>query len=102
MRRTLIVSLLIVVVASLAPAAVWHPIPQGRPAPDLALSAEDAALIAAGTMFDEDPECPDLTDPNAPPNRYICELLARARYVLGLTTCSEYKQEWTDCQSIPD
>ena len=82
MRRKLLVSLLVTSVASLALGAVWQPV------------AQETALQVT---FDDDPECPDLTDPNAPLNRYACELGARIEYELGLITCSEYVDKWLDC-----
>ena len=79
-RRLLCSLLLIVTAASLSSGAMWQPV-----------------------AVDDDPDpCPDLTNPNAPPNRLFCELLARIDYLLGITTCDEYKDEWTDCQGIPN
>ena len=100
MRIRLLCSLLLIVTAaSLSSGAIWQP-PAQEPALQ-PISVEDAALIAM-MVFDDDPECPDLTDPFAPPNRHFCELGCWIEYLLGMKTCSEYVDCWLDCQGIPN
>ena len=71
MSRKLLGSLLMIAATvSLTSAAIWQPLPQ-QLIPQPTVSAEDAALIAQ-MMFDEEEDCPDLTNPNAPPNRHFC------------------------------
>ena len=51
-----------------------------------------------GSVTDDDEECPDLSDPNAPPAVYFCQLSARIDYVLGLIDCDEYKLRVAACE----
>ena len=47
----------------------------------------------------EDEECPDLTDPFAPIEVYLCQLGARVEYLLELIDCDEYKKRVAACSS---
>ena len=52
-----------------------------------------------GSATDDDEEdCPDLSDPNAPPDVYVCQLFARIEYLLGLIDCDEYKLRVAACE----
>lgn len=42
-------------------------------------------------------DCEDLSDPNADSNVYACQLIARIRFLLDLTTCAEYIVEHNAC-----
>ena len=54
----------------------------------------------AGPATDVDDDCPDLSDPNAPPDVYFCQLIARIEYLLGLIDCDEYKKRVKECTPI--
>ena len=60
------------------------------------------ALIAGKPLGsvtdDEEEDCPDLTDPGAPTEVYLCQLGARAEYLLGLIDCDEYKLRVAACE----
>ena len=47
---------------------------------------------------DEEEDCPDLSDPNAPPDVYFCQIVARMDYLLGLIDCDEYKLRVAACE----
>ena len=50
-----------------------------------------------GALDDEEEDCPPLPDPNADPDVYICQIVARLDYLLGLLTCAEYKTAYAAC-----
>lgn len=41
--------------------------------------------------------CPDLSDPSAPADVYLCQLLERVRFDLGQYTCTEYVTAHNAC-----
>jgi hypothetical protein len=58
------------------------------------------ALIAGkptGSLTDDEEDCPDLSDPNAPAEVYLCQLGARIEYLIGLIDCAEYKVRVAAC-----
>lgn len=56
-----------------------------------------AAKPASSTTDDEDPDCPDLSDPTAPAEVYLCQLFARIEYLLGEIDCDKYKLRVEAC-----
>ena len=66
---------------------------------DAGLAALDSQSVDTKLLLTAEGEedCPDLSDPNADPDVYACQLIARLRYAALITTCEQYVIEHNAC-----